>query len=80
MLASVVSAVYYLRVLVVMWMKSSEDAPEAARSAAFLPSTATMSVVAVCALGLLLLGIVPGHVISLARTAVEGAAALAVLP
>ena len=79
-LASVVSAVYYLRVLVVMWMKSPDDAPDGATSAAFLPSTATLAVVGVCVVGLLLLGVVPGHVISLARMAVEGAAAMAVLP
>ncbi len=79
-LASVVSAVYYLRVLVVMWMKPAEEGTEGARAAAFLPSPATLSVVGVCALALLLLGIVPGHVISLARMAAEGAAAVAVLP
>ncbi len=79
-LASAASAVYYLRVLVVMWMRSPDDAPEGARSAAFRPSMATLTVVGVCAVGLLLLGTVPGGIISVARTAVEGAAALAVLP
>ena len=79
-LASVVSAVYYLRVLVVMWMKPADEGTEGARAASFLPSTATMSVVGICALALLLLGIVPGHVISLARTAVDGVTAVALLP
>ena len=79
-LASVVSAVYYLRVLVVMWMKSPDDAPAAARGASFLASRSTTAVVAACALGLLALGVVPGHIISLARQVADGAAALAVLP
>ncbi|HEX8299884.1 MAG TPA: NADH-quinone oxidoreductase subunit N [Rubricoccaceae bacterium] len=79
-LASVVSAVYYLRVLTTLWMRSASEGSEGAQAATFLPSRATTSVVAICALALLLLGIVPSGVISLARTAVEGSAAFALLP
>jgi len=86
-LASVVSAVYYLRVLVVLWMRGADDAPEAGRAetvpAAFLAGRgrSTAYVVAACAVGLLALGVVPGGVISLANAAVaDGAAALAALP
>ena len=79
-LASVVSAVYYLRVLTTMWMRSASEGSAGAQAAAFLPSRTTTAVVAVCAVALLLLGIVPSAVISLARTAVEGSAAVALLP
>ena len=78
-LASVVSAVYYLRVLVVMWMKSPDEAPEGARGS-FLPARSTSAVVVACALGLLALGVVPGGVITLAQSVADNAAALALLP
>ena len=79
-LASVVSAVYYLRVLVVLWMKSPDGAPEGARTAAFALDGSTRAVVVACALGLLLLGILPGHVIALAQSVANEAAALALVP
>ena len=79
-LASVVSSYYYLRVLVVMWMRSGDEAPEAARTASFLPATSTTVVVAACAVALLVLGLVPGHVLSLAQSVANGASALAALP
>ncbi|WP_412062716.1 NADH-quinone oxidoreductase subunit N [Rubrivirga sp. IMCC45206] len=63
-LASVVSGYYYLRVLVVMWMKSPDEAPANAQQP-FPVGRATAAVVAVCALALLVLGILPGHVIDL---------------
>jgi len=61
-LASAVSAYYYLRVLYVFFMRSPEDVPEAAepsRQAFALPASSA-AVLVVCAVGLLLLGIFPG--------------------
>ncbi len=59
--ASMVSAYYYLRVLVVMWMRSPEDAPEASRNTATLqPSTS--AVLVACAVLLVVLGVFPGLV------------------
>ena len=66
--ASMVSAVYYLRVLVVLWMKSPDEAPANAQ-AAFPVSTATAVVLAACVVALLVLGIVPGSVIGLTDAA-----------
>jgi NADH-quinone oxidoreductase subunit N len=62
-LASVVSAFYYLRVLVVMWMTPADDAPEAARAQTFPVGAATLAVVGLCAAALLVLGILPGSLI-----------------
>ena len=61
-LASVVSAYYYLRVLVALWMRSPEEAPEAVRQAPFAVAPGTALVLVVCAVGLLALGVVPGFV------------------
>jgi NADH-quinone oxidoreductase subunit N len=74
-LASVVSAYYYLRVLVVLWMKSEDEAPEAARGALAL-TPATSAVLIVCAVLLLLFGVLPGVVIGPAEGFFEGAGAL----
>lgn len=63
-LASVVSAFYYLRVLVVFWMKDTGEQPEAVRRFAFPSSRMTTAVVLACVVGLLLFGIVPGLVTS----------------
>lgn len=60
-LASAVSAFYYLRVVYVFWMKSSEDSPEAARVAhhelAVAPSV--NAVLIACVVLLLVLGVFP---------------------
>ncbi len=79
-LASVISGVYYLRVLVVMWMKSPDEAPDNARQA-FPVGRATALVVGACALALLVLGMLPGGFIEM-TTDVFGAreAALVVVP
>ena len=77
-LASVISGYYYLRVLVVMWMKSPDEAPDNARQP-FPVGTATAVVVAACAAGLLLLGVLPAGVID-ATASAFGADALAVIP
>src|SRR5690606_1156063 len=62
-LASVVSAFYYLRVLVVLWMRRPEEAPQAVQEAAFPLSTGAAAVLVGCAALLLLLGVLPGGVI-----------------
>ena len=74
-LASVVSGYYYLRVLVVMWMKDPEEAPANAQ-VDFPVARATMLVVGLCALALLVLGVLPAGVID-ATAAAFGADALA---
>jgi NADH-quinone oxidoreductase subunit N len=74
-LASVVSGYYYLRVLVVMWMKSPDEAPDNAK-VEFPVARATAAVVAVCAIALLVLGVLPAGVID-ATAAAFGVDALA---
>ena len=61
-LMSAVSAFYYLRVLYVFFMKSPDDAPEAATAAreAFAVPTGSAAVLVVCAALLLVLGLAPG--------------------
>jgi NADH-quinone oxidoreductase subunit N len=63
-LASAVSAFYYLRVLYVMWMKADADVPEADRSAVsgsrFPVPTASAVVLVTCAALLVVLGLFPG--------------------
>ncbi len=75
-LASVVSAVYYLRVLVVTWMRSPDEAPTEVQTAHFPSSRVTTAVVGACALGLLALGILPGTLAELAESAYRVAAIL----
>ena len=70
-LASVISGAYYLRVLVVMWMKAPEEAPDNARQP-FPVTKATAAVVGLCALALLVLGIVPGELIEMTAHAFGG--------
>lgn len=59
-LASAVSAYYYLRVLFVFWMKSPEDLAEGARQSTFPVPTSSAAVIVVCAVILLVIGFVPG--------------------
>ena len=61
-LASVVSGYYYLRVLVVMWMKSPDEAPDNAKLA-FPVAPATAVVLGVCVVALLALGVLPAGLI-----------------
>jgi NADH-quinone oxidoreductase subunit N len=72
-LASVVSAYYYLRVLVAFWMRSPDEAPEAARAAAFPVPALSAAVLVACAVGLLALGLVPGLVADAAGAFFGGA-------
>ncbi|MBQ89792.1 MAG: NADH-quinone oxidoreductase subunit N [Acidimicrobiaceae bacterium] len=78
-LASVVSGYYYLRVLVVMWMKSPDEAPANAQQP-FPVGRATAAVVAVCALALLVLGVLPGHVIDVTTATYAADAVATTLP
>ncbi len=59
-LASVLSAYYYLRVLFVFWMKSPEEQAEGARQASFPVPAASAVVIVACAALLLVIGFVPG--------------------
>ena len=78
-LASVVSGYYYIRVLVVMWMKSPDEAPDNARQP-FPVGTATAAVVGVCAVLLLVLGVLPAGVIDATAAAFGANAIAAVAP
>ncbi|WP_420457335.1 NADH-quinone oxidoreductase subunit N [Rubrivirga sp.] len=78
-LASVVSGYYYLRVLVVMWMQSPDEAPDNARQP-FPVARATGIVVAACAVALLVLGILPAGVIDVTAAAFAPDAVVQVVP
>jgi len=65
-LTSAVSAYYYLRVLVALWMRTSEDSPEAVRQSSFPTSTATVVVLTACAVLILVFGILPKGVLDAA--------------
>ena len=77
-LASVVSAYYYIRILVVMWMQAPDEAPEAARQPLAL-APVTSVVLGLCAVLLLLLGILPGGVIEAAESFFGGVATMTAL-
>lgn len=59
-LASIVSAGYYLRVVYVFIFESAEEQPEPARKAGFPVSAGAATVLAVCVVLLLVIGFVPG--------------------
>src|SRR5690606_39058326 len=61
-LASAISAYYYLRVLFVFFMRSPEEEPSAAKSSKMLLPVprASAAVLVFCAVALLVLGVVPG--------------------
>lgn len=59
-LASVLSAYYYLRVLFVFWMKSPDAQTEEVKKATFAVPTGSAAVIIVCAVLLLVIGFVPG--------------------
>ena len=58
-LASVLSAYYYLRVLFVFWMRSPDEQSAGAREASFRVPTASAAVLVACAALLLVIGFVP---------------------
>ena len=59
-LASVLSAYYYLRVVYVFWMKSPDEAPEPVRQQTFPVPLAPQAVLVVCVVLIVLLGVLPG--------------------
>ena len=81
-LASAVSAYYYLRVLYVFFMRSPDEAPEAADAAglAFPVPTSSAAVLVVCAVALLALGILPGLLEVTASFFETGAIEMAAMP
>ncbi|HET6569185.1 MAG TPA: NADH-quinone oxidoreductase subunit N [Rhodothermales bacterium] len=60
LLASAVSAAYYLRVLWVFWMKPAAEEPAEARTAVFSVPASAAAVIVACAVLLIVLGFVPG--------------------
>ncbi|CAN5583821.1 NADH-quinone oxidoreductase subunit N [soil metagenome] len=79
-LASIVSAFYYLRVLVAFWMRSPEDSPAEVQAAAFPVATVTTVVLVGSVAALLGLGILPGPVIEIAQSIFAGTVAETVTP
>jgi NADH-quinone oxidoreductase subunit N len=59
-LASAISAYYYLRVLFVFWMRSPDEEPALVQEAAFTVPGSSAVVLVVCAVLLLALGLLPG--------------------
>ncbi|MEM1126983.1 MAG: NADH-quinone oxidoreductase subunit N [Bacteroidota bacterium] len=82
-LASAVSAYYYLRVLFVFWMRSPDEEPEAApaRDMTFAVPVPSAVVLALCAVLLVVLGILPGGLLEItADFFANGSAAMANRP
>ena len=78
-LASAISAYYYLRVLFVFWMKAPEEEPEQVQAAAFNVPWASATVLVVCAILLLALGLMPS-LLDLTASFFSGADGLALMP
>jgi NADH-quinone oxidoreductase subunit N len=79
-IASIVSAYYYLRVLVAFWMRDPADRPERARASSFPTSPITATVLVVCAVALLVFGVFPGPIIEITNAFFDPAAPLAIVP
>ncbi|MFN3597251.1 MAG: NADH-quinone oxidoreductase subunit N [Rubricoccaceae bacterium] len=79
-LTSVVSAFYYLRVLVVFWMKDPAEAAPEARMAAFPVGTPTLAVLGVCVLAIIGLGVLFGGVVDVTQALFAAPLSTAVLP
>ena len=79
-LASAISAYYYLRVLVAFWMRSPDEEPEAVQREGFAVSMGVQVVLVACAVGLLVLGLVPGLVMEFAGVLFAAPDAAALLP
>ena len=61
--ASIISAFYYLRVLVAFWMRSEDESTDRVRASAFPVSALTAVVLIGCAVALLFFGVLPGSVL-----------------
>ncbi|CAM3266783.1 NADH-quinone oxidoreductase subunit N [Rhodothermus bifroesti] len=59
-LASVLSAYYYLRLVYIFWMKTPDEAPEVVRQQTFPVPPASQAVLLVCVVLIVLLGVLPG--------------------
>jgi NADH-quinone oxidoreductase subunit N len=79
-ITSIVSAYYYLRVLVVLWMRDPAEQPERARASSYPVSPATAIVLVTCAVALLAFGVVPGGVIELTQGFFQDTATFAARP
>ena len=82
-LASAVSAYYYVRVIYVFWMRSPEEVPEAQQvDFATMPAPPALSatVLVVCAVALLVLFVGSGGVIGFADSFFAEAGGMAALP
>lgn len=81
-LASAVSAYYYLRVVYVFWMSSAADTPaaEAASTATFPVPRLSAALLVVCAGLLLLLGLLPGGVLEAAASVFQTMPTTAAMP
>ncbi|ARA92030.1 NADH-quinone oxidoreductase subunit N [Rhodothermaceae bacterium RA] len=82
-LASAVSAYYYLRVLYVFWMRSPEDEPEAAavQDRVFAVPVTSAAVLIVCVVLLLYFGVRPGGILETTASFFAGpGASMALLP
>jgi NADH-quinone oxidoreductase subunit N len=78
-MASVLSAYYYLRVLFVFWMKSPDDQTAEVKKATFSVPTGSAAVIIACAVLLLIIGFVPG-VRDLTQLFFEQGGSMAILP
>ena len=76
-IASIISAFYYLRVLVAFWMSSDEHSPVAAREALFPVSNLTAIVLVLCAVALLYFGVLPGDVLEVTQRFFSGPSSFA---
>jgi NADH-quinone oxidoreductase subunit N len=76
--ASILSAFYYLRVLVAFWMSPEEEGAEGARQAAFPVSPLTAAVLIGCAVALLFFGVLPGTVLETTQSFFIGVVGLTV--
>lgn len=81
-LASIISAYYYLRVVYVFWMQSPEETPEAQeiQDRTFPVPVASEAALVACAVGLLVLFVFAGSIMGFTHTMFEEAAQMASHP
>lgn len=76
-ITSVVSAGYYLRVLVYFWMRPEEEQPEEVQGRSFPVPTSSAFVLTFCAVGLVILGVLPSTVLDLTSAFFDGVSRVA---
>ncbi len=79
-ITSVISAGYYLRVLVYFWMRSPEEAPDPVQTSSFSVTAASSLVLLFCAIGLLALGILPSSVLEVTNAFFKAGGDVALAP